>query len=68
MENKKVITAGIIIIGNEVLSGRTKDVNTSALAKWLNSLGIEVVEVRIIPDNEEIDITLIPNHNNISPM
>ena len=52
MENKKVITAGIIIIGYEVLSGRTNDVNTSTLAKWLNSLGIEVVEVRIIPDNE----------------
>ena len=59
MENKKVITAGIIIIGNEVLSGRTKDVNTSALAKWLNSLGIEVVEVRIIPDNEEIIIETV---------
>ena len=52
MENKKVITAGIIIIGNEVLSGRTKDINTSTLAKWLNSLGIEVKEVRVIPDNE----------------
>ena len=59
MENKKVITAGIIIIGNEVLSGRTKDVNTSTLAKWLNSLGIEVREVRIIPDNEEIIIETV---------
>ena len=59
MENKKVITAGIIIIGNEVLSGRTKDVNTSTLAKWLNSLGIEVVEVRIIPDNEEIIVETV---------
>ena len=59
MENKKVITAGIIIIGNEVLSGRTKDVNTSTLAKWLNSLGIEVKEVRIIPDNEEIIIETV---------
>tara|TARA_Y100001970_G_scaffold282550_1_gene395601 strand:- start:11775 stop:12527 length:753 start_codon:yes stop_codon:yes gene_type:complete len=53
MENKKVITSGIIIIGNEVLSGRTKDINTSTIAKWLNSLGIEVKEVRIIPDIEE---------------
>jgi molybdenum cofactor synthesis domain-containing protein len=52
MTNKKEITAGIIIIGNEVLSGRTKDINTSTLAKWLNSLGIEVKEVRIIPDIE----------------
>tara|TARA_B100002051_G_scaffold213157_1_gene205030 strand:+ start:542 stop:1294 length:753 start_codon:yes stop_codon:yes gene_type:complete len=52
MKNKKEITAAIIIIGNEVLSGRTKDINTSTLAKWLNSLGIEVREVRIVPDNE----------------
>ena len=52
MTNKKEITAGIIIIGNEVLSGRTKDINTSTLAKWLNSLGIEVKEVRVIPDLE----------------
>ena len=62
MENKKVITAGIIIIGNEVLSGRTKDINTSTLAKWLNSIGIEVKEVRIIPDIEKI---IIENVNNL---
>jgi len=53
MTNKKEITAGIIIIGNEVLSGRTKDINTSTLAKWLNSLGINVKEVRVIPDVEK---------------
>ena len=52
MTNKKEISAGIIIIGNEVLSGRTKDINTSTLANWLNSLGIEVREVRIVPDDE----------------
>ncbi len=59
MTNKKEITAGIIIIGNEVLSGRTKDINTSTLAKWLNSLGIEVKEVRIIPDIEKIIIETV---------
>ena len=52
MTNKKEISAGIIIIGNEVLSGRTKDINTSSLSKWLNTLGIVVKEVRIIPDDE----------------
>ena len=56
MENKKEIIAGIIIIGNEVLSGRTKDINTSTIALWLNSLGIEVKEVRVIPDVEKIII------------
>ena len=53
MTNKKEIIAGIIIIGNEVLSGRTKDVNTSAIAAWLNLLGIEVKEVRVIPDDKK---------------
>ena len=53
MINKKEINAGIIIIGNEVLSGRTADTNTSVIAKWLNSIGISVKEVRIIPDIEE---------------
>ena len=62
MTNKKEITAGIIIIGNEVLSGRTKDINTSTLAKWLNSLGIQVKEVRVIPD---IESTIIETVNNL---
>jgi len=53
MKNKKEINAAIIIIGNEVLSGRTKDLNTSTLSIWLNSLGILVKEVRVIPDLEE---------------
>jgi len=59
MTNKKEIIAGIIIIGNEVLSGRTKDVNTSTISTWLNSLGIEVKEVRIIPDNQKIIIDTV---------
>ena len=59
MTNKKEITAGIIIIGNEVLSGRTKDINTSTLAKWLNSLGIEVKEARVIQDKESVIIETV---------
>jgi len=59
MTNKKEIIAGIIIIGNEVLSGRTQDINTSTIATWLNSLGIEVKEVRVIPDVEEIIINTV---------
>jgi len=56
MTIKKEINAGIIIIGNEVLSGRTKDINTSTIALWLNPLGIHVKEVRVIPDDENIII------------
>ena len=59
MTNKKEISASIIIIGNEVLSGRTKDLNTSALALWLNSLGITVGEVRVIPDIEQTIIDTV---------
>ena len=49
--NKK-INAAIIIIGNEILSGRTQDINVMNLSKWLNELGVKVEEVRIVPDNE----------------
>ena len=59
MENKKEIIAGIIIIGNEILSGRTKDLNTSTISKWLNSIGIKVQEARAIPDNEKIIINTV---------
>ncbi len=59
MTNKKEIFAGIIIIGNEILSGRTQDTNTSTLSIWLNSLGIKVQEVRVIPDIEETIIETV---------
>jgi len=59
MKNKKEIIAGIIIIGNEILSGRTQDTNTTTLSIWLNSLGIRVQEVRVIPDIEKIIITTV---------
>ena len=49
--NKK-INAAIIIIGNEILSGRTQDVNVQNLSLWLNELGVKVEEVRVVPDDE----------------
>ena len=57
--NNKTIQASIIIIGNEILSGRTKDTNTSTLAIWLNSIGVKVSEVRAIPDIEETIINTV---------
>ena len=59
MKNKKEIIAGIIIIGNEILSGRTLDTNSSTLSIWLNSLGIKVQEVKIIPDIERYIIDTV---------
>ncbi len=47
------VSAAIIIIGNEILSGRTKDQNVNFIAKHLNELCIDISEVRIIPDNKE---------------
>ena len=47
---KKRIFAAILIIGDEILSGRTQDINTSFLAKWLNERGVQLKEVRTIPD------------------
>ena len=49
----KKTNAAILIIGNEILSGRTQDTNTSTLSLWLNSIGVKVEEVRVIPDTEE---------------
>jgi len=59
MKNKKEIIAGIIVIGNEILSGRTQDTNTATLSIWLNSLGIKVQEARVIPDIEETIISTV---------
>ena len=53
VRKSKKITAGILVIGNEILSGRTMDQNVSYLASWLNNnLGIKIGEVRIVPDIE----------------
>ena len=53
MTKKAKVNAAILIIGNEILSGRTQDTNTSTLATWLNSIGIRIEEVRVIPDVEK---------------
>jgi molybdenum cofactor synthesis domain-containing protein len=53
------VNAAILIIGNEILSGRTQDTNTSTLAIWLNSIGVKVGEVRVIPDIEKTIIDTI---------
>ena len=57
--NNKTIRASIIIIGNEILSGRTQDTNTSTLAIWLNSIGVKLSEVRVVPDIEDVIINTV---------
>ncbi|NQV83762.1 MAG: competence/damage-inducible protein A [Rhodospirillales bacterium] len=51
MENT-IVTAAIVIIGNEVLSGRTQDTNVQYLAQGLGELGVRLAEVRVVPDVE----------------
>jgi len=67
MSKKTKVNAAILIIGNEILSGRTQDTNTSTLAIWLNSIGVKVNEVRVIPDVEKMivdTINLLRRENN----
>jgi molybdenum cofactor synthesis domain-containing protein len=59
MNKNTKVNAAILIIGNEILSGRTQDTNTSTLATWLNSIGVKVCEVRVIPDIEKTIIDTI---------
>ena len=56
----KKVNAAILVIGNEILSGRTQDLNVSFISKWLNdSNGISVAEVRVVPDIEKMIILAI---------
>ena len=58
-KTKEKVNAAIIIIGNEILSGRTQDLNVATMSKWLNELGIKLEEVRVIPDIEDSIIKTI---------
>ncbi len=52
-------TACLIIIGNEILSGRTQDKNLAWIATQLNDAGIRLMEVRVIPDVEQIIVDTV---------
>ncbi len=58
---ERIYTAGLIVIGNEILSGRTEDRNISYVAISLNRSGIRLNEVRVIPDVED-EIVFAVNH------
>jgi molybdenum cofactor synthesis domain-containing protein len=47
-----IITAAVLVIGDEILSGRTKDKNIGYIAEYLTNIGIDVCEVRVVPDVE----------------
>ncbi|MGA0565464.1 competence/damage-inducible protein A [Ancylobacter sp. VNQ12] len=49
----ELVTAGILVIGDEILSGRTKDRNIGYIAEYLTGIGIDLREVRVVPDIED---------------
>jgi molybdenum cofactor synthesis domain-containing protein len=51
-DNLKVVTAGLLVIGDEILSGRTKDKNIGYTADYLTAIGIDLKEVRVVSDDE----------------
>jgi len=53
MAEERIWTAGLVIIGDEILSGRTQDRNIAQIAAWLNLQGIRLSEARVVPDVEE---------------
>lgn len=52
-ESSRIWTAALVVIGDEILSGRTDDKNIAQVAAWLNSQGIRLAEVRVVPDQEQ---------------
>ncbi|MEC8772454.1 MAG: molybdopterin-binding protein, partial [Pseudomonadota bacterium] len=47
---ERIYTAGLVVIGDEILSGRTHDKNIAQIASWLQVQGIRLSEVRVVPD------------------
>ncbi len=56
---EKTVTAALIIIGNEILSGRTQDANLAHIALKLNGIGVQLREVRVIPDVEDTIVATV---------
>ena len=53
MTDRRTWTAALVVIGDEILSGRTQDRNVAQVATWLNEQGIRLSEVRIVPDEQD---------------
>ena len=53
MSQSETVTAAVLVIGDEILSGRTQDTNTAYIAKFLGALGIDLREARVVPDVQD---------------
>src|SRR5262249_50893883 len=58
-KNDGIIAAAVLVIGDEILSGRTKDKNIGYIAEFLTDVGIDLKEVRIVPDEEPEIVTAV---------
>jgi molybdenum cofactor synthesis domain-containing protein len=58
-DSDDVISAALLVIGDEILSGRTKDKNIGYIAEYLTTIGIDLKEVRVVPDEEPEIITAL---------
>ena len=56
---ERIVTASVLIIGNEILSGRTQDVNLNHIAKVLGEQGVRVREARVVPDVEDVIVDAV---------
>src|SRR6516225_1797604 len=56
---RRIVTACVLIIGNEILSGRTQDANLAFLARGLTELGIRLREARVIPDDAGVIVSTV---------
>src|SRR5260370_35357229 len=59
MSQTEPVTAAVLVIGDEILSGRTQDTNTAYIAKFLGALGIDVREARVVPDVQDEIVTAL---------
>ena len=57
--SERIWTAGLAVIGDEILSGRTQDKNIAQIAIWLNVQGIRLAEVRVVPDNNDVIVEAV---------
>ncbi len=58
-DGKPIVTAAVLVIGDEILSGRTKDKNIGFIAEYLTAIGIDLKEVRVVPDDEDEIVTAL---------
>lgn len=59
MAHPDIWTATLVVIGDEILSGRTEDKNIAQVARWMNRQGIRLVEVRVVPDREDAIVSAV---------